>query len=119
MDWNLSALRTFLIVARHQGISRALNDLHLTQPAASRQILALEEYLGTPLFVRRAKFLALTEAGEIVQQYAVRVLQLLAEARQEIDRLKGLVRGHLRISAASTVGIYMIPDVLGEFKSQY
>jgi DNA-binding transcriptional LysR family regulator len=119
MEWNLSNLRTFLTVARHQGISRALNELHLTQPAVSRQILALEDSLGTQLFVRRGRFLALTEAGEILQQYAVRVSQLLTEAREEIDGLKGLIRGHLRISAASTVGIYMIPDVLGEFKSKY
>jgi DNA-binding transcriptional LysR family regulator len=119
MDWNLSNLRTFLAVARHQGISRALNELHLTQPAVSRQILALEESLGTHLFVRRGRFLALTEAGHILQQYAVRVSQLLTEAQEEIDGLKGLIRGHLRISAASTIGIYMIPDVLGEFKSQY
>lgn len=119
MEWNLSNLRTFLTVARHQGISRALNDLHLTQPAVSRQILALEESLGTHLFARRGRFLALTEAGETLQQYAIRVFQLLTEAREEIDGLKGLIRGHLRISAASTVGIYMIPDVLGEFKSLY
>jgi len=119
MEWNLSNLRTFLTVARHQGISRALNELHLTQPAVSRQILALEESLGTHLFVRRGRFLALTEAGQMLQQYATRVFQLLTEAREEIDGLKGLIRGHLRISAASTVGIYMIPDVLGEFKSLY
>jgi DNA-binding transcriptional LysR family regulator len=119
LDWNLSQLRTFLTVARHQGISRALNELHLTQPAASRQILALEDALGTPLFVRRGRILALTEAGQILQQYAVRTFQLLTEAREEIDSLKGLIRGHLRISAASTIGIYMIPDVLGDFKSQY
>jgi len=119
MEWNLSNLRTFLTVARHQGISRALNELHLTQPAVSRQILALEESLGTHLFVRRGRFLALTEAGQMLEQYATRVFQLLTEAREEIDGLKGLIRGHLRISAASTVGIYMIPDVLGEFKSLY
>lgn len=119
MDLNLSSLRTFLTVARYQGISRALGELHLTQPAVSRQIHALEETLGTPLFVRKGRFLALTEAGQILQQYAVRVFQLLTEAREEIDGLKGMIRGHLRISAASTVGIYMIPDVLGEFKAQY
>jgi len=119
MDWNLSHLRTFLAVARHQGISRALNDLHLTQPAVSRQILALEEALGTHLFVRKGRILALTEAGQILQQHSIRMFQLLTDAREEIDGLKGLLRGHLRISAASTVGIYMIPDVLGVFKSRH
>ncbi len=119
VDMNYQNLRAFLAVARNRGISRALNELHLTQPAVSRQILALEESLGTPLFLRKGRFLTLTEAGEILQQHAVRAFQLLTEAREEIDGLKGLIRGHLRISAASTVGIYMIPDVLGEFKTQY
>lgn len=119
MDVNLSSLRTFLTVAKFQGISRALHEIHLTQPAVSRQIHGLEESLGTPLFLRKGRFLALTEAGEILQQYSIRVFQLLTEAQEAIDGLKGLVRGHLRISAATTIGIYMIPDVLGEFKTQY
>jgi len=119
MDVNLSNLRTFLTVAKFQGISRALGELHLTQPAVSRQIHGIEESLGTPLFVRKGRFLALTEAGEILQQYAIRMFQLLTEAQEAIDGLKGLVRGHLRISAATTIGIYMIPDVLGEFKTKY
>jgi DNA-binding transcriptional LysR family regulator len=119
MDVNLSSLRTFLAVARHRGISRALGEIHLTQPAVSRQILGLEESLGTRLFVRKGRFLTPTEAGLILEQYAIRVFQVLDEAQEEIDGLKGLIRGHLRISAATTVGIYMIPDVLGEFKSEH
>ena len=119
MDVSVHSLRTFLAVARNRGISRAVNEIHLTQPAISRQILALEESLGTPLFIRKGRSLTLTEAGRILQQYANRILQLLTEAREEIDGLKGLVRGHLRISAASTIGIYMIPNVLGEFKDLY
>ena len=119
MDVNLSSLRTFLTVARFRGISRALGEIHLTQPAVSRQILSLEESVGTQLFLRQGRYLILTEAGQILEQYAIRVFQLLTEAREEFDGLKGLIRGHLRISAATTVGIYMIPDVLGEFKSEH
>ena len=119
MDVNLSSLRTFLAVAKFQGITRALGEVHLTQPAVSRQIQGLEEYLGTKLFLRKGRYLDLTESGHVLQQYSIRVFQLLTEAQEEIDGLKGLIRGHLRISAASTVGIYIIPDLLGEFKSQY
>jgi DNA-binding transcriptional LysR family regulator len=119
MDVNLSSLRTFLAVAKFQGITRALGEVHLTQPAVSRQIQGLEEYLGTKLFLRKGRYLDLTESGQVLQQYATRVFQLLTEAQEEIDGLKGLIRGHLRISAASTVGIYIIPDLLGEFKSQH
>ena len=119
MDVNLSSLRTFLAVAKFQGITRALGEVHLSQPAVSRQIQGLEEYLGTKLFLRKGRYLDLTESGHVLQQYSIRVFQLLTEAQEEIDGLKGLIRGHLRISAASTVGIYIIPDLLGEFKSQY
>jgi DNA-binding transcriptional LysR family regulator len=119
MDVNLSSLRTFLTVAKFRGISRALGEVNLTQPAVSRQIQGLEEYLGTQLFLRKGRFLALTEAGHILEHYSIQVFQLLKEAREEIDSLKGLIRGNLRISAATTIGIYMIPDILGAFKSQH
>jgi len=119
MDVNLSSLRTFLTVARFRGISRALGELHLTQPAVSRQIQGLEEYLGTQLFLRKGRFLALTEAGHILEHYSAQVFELLKEAREEIDSLRGLIRGHLRICAATTIGIYMIPDILGAFKTRH
>jgi DNA-binding transcriptional LysR family regulator len=112
-------LRTFVAVARLQGISKALGDLGLTQSAVSRQIQNLEEQLGVQLFLRKGRALLLTEAGRVLQEYATRAFQVLDEARQAIDGLKGLVRGHLRISAASTIGIFMLPEVLGEFKVKY
>ena len=119
MDVSLSSLRTFLAVAKFGGISKALGEVHLTQPAVSRQIQGLEQYLDAQLFLRRGRYLILTEAGQILEHYATRTFQLLTEAREEIDSLQGLIRGHLRIGAATTVGIYMIPDILGEFKSKH
>jgi DNA-binding transcriptional LysR family regulator len=110
-------LRTFLVVARHQGISRALPELALTQSAASRQIQNLEEQLGVQLFLRKGRALLPTEAGCLLQEYATRSLRILDEGRQAIDGLKGLVRGRLRISAASTIGIFLLPEVLGGFKA--
>ena len=119
MDVNLSSLSTFLTVAKFRGITRALGELHLTQPAVSRQIQGLEEYLGTQLFLRKGRFLALTEAGHILEHYSSRVFELLTKAQDEIDGLKGLIRGHMRICATTTIGIYMIPDMLAEFKSEH
>src|SRR3979409_1939063 len=105
-------LRTFLVVARHQGISRALPELALTQSAASRQIQNLEERLGVQLFLRKGRALLPTAAGCLVQEYATRSLRILDEAREAIDGLKGLVRGRLRISAASTIGSLLLPQLL-------
>ncbi|OGL28712.1 MAG: hypothetical protein A3G97_03065 [Candidatus Rokubacteria bacterium RIFCSPLOWO2_12_FULL_69_21] len=114
---NFSHLRTFMTVAKREGISKATEELALTQSAVSRQIQSLEESLGVELFVRRGRSLSMTEAGRILLEYGARTFQVLAEAREAIDGLRGLVRGHLRISAASTIGIYMLPETLGEFKA--
>jgi DNA-binding transcriptional LysR family regulator len=111
---NFYHLQTFLAVAKREGISKALDELPLTQSAVSRQILALEEALGV-----KRRSLVLTEAGRVLQEHVMRAFQVLAEAKEAIDGLKGLVRGHLRISAASTIGIYMLPEVLGKFKTHY
>jgi DNA-binding transcriptional LysR family regulator len=59
----LRVLRYFLVVARQQSISRAADELHITQPTLSRQIQDLEEELGTPLFTREKRKMHLTEAG--------------------------------------------------------
>lgn len=112
-------LRTFLVVARHLTISHATRDLALTQSAVSRQILALESSLGVQLFARRGRRLQLTEAGQTLQDHAHRALQVMTDARHAIDGIKGLVRGHLRIAAASTIGIYVLPRILGAFKLRH
>jgi LysR family transcriptional regulator, low CO2-responsive transcriptional regulator len=112
-------LRTFLAVARHHGISHATRELALTQSAVSRQILNLEASLGVQLFVRRGRRLVLTEAGQTLEDHARRAAQVMTDARNAIDGLKGLVRGRLRIAAASTIGIYVLPRVLGDFKVRY
>ena len=115
----VNQLRSFLAVARRQAISHATRELALTQSAVSRQILALEASLGVSLFTRRGRRLLLTEAGEVLQQHALHVVQALSDARDSIDGIKGVVRGQLRIAAASTVGTYVLPRVLGEFKVRY
>ena len=59
----LRVLKYFLAVARHRNITRAAEELHLTQPTLSRQLQDLEEELGTPLFTREKRRMELTEAG--------------------------------------------------------
>lgn len=112
-------LKSFLAVAKHRSFSRASEELHLTQPCISKQIKALEDFLEVKLFHRLGRSIQLTEAGEVLLVHAQRALQALAEAEEAIADLKGLERGHLRISAASTIGIYMLPGALGLFKAQY
>ncbi|TCS39336.1 DNA-binding transcriptional LysR family regulator [Paucimonas lemoignei] len=75
----LDTLRGFVAVARRMSITQAANDLCLTQSAVSRQILALEDYLGTPVFVRRHRAITLTETGERLFALASPWMERLAE----------------------------------------
>lgn len=116
---NFSQLKAFLAVAQDGSFSRAAEKLYLTQPAVSKQIQALEEALGMRLFDRVGRSILLTEAGNILHDHAHIVFQTLEEARETINQLRGLQRGHLRISAASTIGTYMLLQPLGELKAQF
>jgi DNA-binding transcriptional LysR family regulator len=116
---NLSQLKAFLAVAQDGSFSRAAEKLYLTQPAVSKQIQALEEGLGMRLFDRVGRSILLTQAGNILHDHAHIAFRTLEEARETINQLRGLQRGHLRISAASTIGTYMLPQPLGELKAQF
>lgn len=117
MTW--TQLKTFRVVALRQSFTRAAEELHMSQPAVSAQIQVLEKYCGVKLFARLGKKVALTEAGEILFSYAERILNLTDEAKQAIDELKGLKRGRLRIGASFLVGVYIMPQILGRFKTRY
>jgi DNA-binding transcriptional LysR family regulator len=118
-DMNMAQLKAFLAVVQHGSFSKAAERLYLTQPAVSRQVQALEDLLGMRLFDRVGRSIILTQAGNILHHHAHIALRTLEDARETINQLRGLQRGHLRISAASTIGTYMLPEPLGEFKSRF
>jgi LysR family transcriptional regulator, hypochlorite-specific transcription factor HypT len=76
-------LEDFLAIAEEGGFSRAAERRHVTQPALSRRIRALEQWLGTPLFERRTHTLTLTPAGETFRPVAEDVLRRLLVGRGE------------------------------------
>ena len=113
----LDLLRGFESAARHLSFTRAGAELFLTQSAVSRQILALEEFVGTPLFERRHKTLALTDAG---QAYYRVVATALEQVREATRRLRELRTGHVltvttTVSFAST---WLVPR-LARFRREY
>jgi DNA-binding transcriptional LysR family regulator len=113
-------LQVFHAVATAGSFSRAAREiLHISQPAVSKHVQALEEELGVPLLQRVGKRLILTEAGRIVQRYAEQVLALAADTQQALRELQGLQRGTLRLGASSTPGIYLLPPVLATFVQRY
>lgn len=107
-------LKALDMVARLGSVSRAAEELNLTQPAVSLQIRLLEEAVGAALLQRVGRGVQLTTAGEIVGRYAREILHLWSEAADEVTALTGVLGGTLRIGAITTAE-YLIPPLLVKF----
>jgi DNA-binding transcriptional LysR family regulator len=111
-------LSVFEAVARNLSFSRAAQELHLSQPAVSMQIKQLEENVGISLFEQLGKKIFLTEAGRELYHYSRVIAQQLGEAEAVLSELKGLKRGKLKISVASTAN-YFAPQLLATFSQRF
>ncbi|WP_030511386.1 LysR family transcriptional regulator [Microbispora rosea] len=108
MDLDLRKLRYFVAVAERLHFGRAADDLHIAQPALSRQIRALEHDLGAPLFVRDSHGVTLTDAG---QQLLDDAGPLLAAAQGVRRRVSVAARGIRRLTVGFRVGVAVTPAV--------
>jgi len=118
MNVTLRQLRVFSAVARHLSFTRAAEELCLTQPAVSMQVKQLENQLDVPLFEHLGKKIFLTEMGKEVYHYSRSILQQIDELQGVLNSLKGLGKGRLKISVASTAN-YFIPVLLAGFCQRY
>lgn len=109
-------LKVFCTVAETKSFSKASEIIHLTQPAVSLQIQALEELYETKLFDRSSSSVTLTKAGEVLYKYAKNILSLYADAEKQIGELTGLVKGSIGIGASTTIGNNLLPSVISDFK---
>lgn len=116
---NLHLLRLFATVAEHGSFSRAASLLYISQPAISKGVQELERQLGTALLDRSGRGVALTEAGAILLQHAQQLFAVERAAEAALEQLEGLERGQLAIGASSTIGIYLLPPLLGRFRQRY
>ncbi|MGA7800645.1 MAG: LysR substrate-binding domain-containing protein [Gammaproteobacteria bacterium] len=114
MNVTFRQLSIFEAVARLQSFTRASEELHLTQPAVSMQIKQLEQSVGLPLFEQLGKRIYLTEAGQELYRYSRSITDELAELDQVFEEMRGLQRGRLAISVASTAN-YFVPRLLATF----
>jgi DNA-binding transcriptional LysR family regulator len=112
---NLYRLQTFHAVAAERSFTRAARQLHLSQPAVSAHIRALERHFGTRLFSVRHRRVYLTAEGDVLFTYSERVFNLLREAERAVAATQCLERGRLSVGASTTVGIYLLPPVLVAF----
>ena len=115
----LDQLRLFVAVADRLHMTRAAEAMHMTQPAASSAIAALEAGLDTRLFDRIGRGIALTEAGRHLLPEARAVLARLGQAEQVLDDLHGLRRGHLTLHASQTIAGYWLPPLMHRFRQAW
>ncbi|MDH5183668.1 MAG: LysR family transcriptional regulator [Gammaproteobacteria bacterium] len=114
----LRQLQVFEAVARQLSYTRAAQELHLTQPAVSMQVRQLEEIIGLPLFEQMGKKTYLTQAGEELYHYSRVISEQLEEVEEVIAALKGVHRGKLDISVASTANNFGT-HLLAAYNKQY
>jgi len=112
-------LQVFIAVAEQRNFSRAAERLHMTQPAVSQHIRALEHSMGAKLLERSSKSVSLTRAGEIVLGHAREIGAQYDRMRERVDELSGSVRGPLAIGASYTFGEYVLPHAMAEVMRGY
>ncbi|MFG3417228.1 LysR family transcriptional regulator [Micromonospora sp. NPDC048063] len=113
------ALEVFRTVARHSSITAAARELRYTQSAVSRQVAALEADLGVALFDRLPRGVALTEPGRCLLPHADAVLERLATAHRDLNALRGLGGGRLRVGAFPTAMAALVPRALAGFREAH
>jgi DNA-binding transcriptional LysR family regulator len=109
-------LNVFLTAAETENFSEAARQLHLTQPAVSMQIRALEKKLGIDLFHRTGRTLALTEQGRTLMPLAREVVNRAKHIQEELESLKGEVVGHLKLGCSTATGKYILPHLVARFR---
>jgi DNA-binding transcriptional LysR family regulator len=112
-------LVSFTRVAETKSITRAAEELFVTQPAVSKQIKALEEELGSRLFDRLGKKVHLTRTGEALYGHALKILRSVEEAKAAVKSLSGECSGELVIGTSDHISLHRLPDVLKSYIAAY
>lgn len=115
----LRVLRYFLTVAREENITRAAELLHITQPTLSRQLMQLEEELGTTLFHRGKHSIYLTEDGMLLKKRAQDIIALADRTEKEFTEHDEELSGEIVFGCGETKGVYELADRIAEFQRHY
>ncbi|KWX73942.1 LysR family transcriptional regulator [Paenibacillus jilunlii] len=116
---NFHQLHIFYTVSERGSFSAAAQTLHMTQPAVTMQVQALEDYFGAKLFDRSSKKIMLSEAGRTLLPFALRSIQLMRETDQAMAAFTHMLEGRLLLGASLTIGEYVLPRLLGPFGKAY
>jgi DNA-binding transcriptional LysR family regulator len=116
---NLHNLRIFLKVAELEHITRASEEMHLSQPAVTKIIQSLEHEIGLELVERQGRRIALTHAGRVLQNYARKIFSLEREMEDALSSLRDLEGGQVTLAANRTAGVYLLPPIVARFRTRY
>lgn len=114
----LRVLRYFYTVAREENITRAAEKLHITQPTLSRQLMQLEEDLGTTLFRRSSHRILLTEDGMLLKRRAQELLELADKTQREF-RSREELAGEIAIGCGETCNMAHLSDLMVSFRQEH
>ena len=116
---DIRLLEYFLAVAKYGNITRASEQLHVTQPTISRQLMELEEMAGTTLLIRGKRQVTLTEAGVLFQQRAEEIVSLMEKTMRDITDQDDLLGGTVAIGCVESCVSRMLPNVLSGFSERF
>lgn len=116
---NLYHLRVFMTVAEHEHITRASEELYLSQPAVTKIVQSLEQEVGQKLVERQGRRIVLTYAGQVLRTYARRMFALEREMEDALSALGDIETGEVTLAANPTIGIYLVPVIVASFRARY
>ena len=119
MHIHARAIKYFDMIRRSGSIREAARRLHVASSAVNRQLLQLEEEIGSPLFERMTQGLRLTPAGEVFSRHVITVLQDEVRLRSELDMLRGVRRGSVSVAAVEGVNADLMPTLLTRMHERY
>lgn len=118
MNYTLHQLKVFVCIVKNQSVTKASEELFLSQPAVSSQLKKLQDQFDVPLTEIVGRKLFVTEFGKEIAEVCKRVLLASNEIKETLEQYKGLVSGHLKISVVST-GKYVMPYFLSGFTKRF
>lgn len=116
---NLKQLEAFYLVVKRGSYTKAAEDLNVTQPAVTMQVKSLERSLNLKLVEQLGKRVQISEAGELLYQYAGKIFDLVGEANDKMKDFKKLMRGTLKIGTTKNYARYIMPSLLSEFQKRF
>lgn len=115
----IRVLRYFLTVVREEGITKAADVLHITQPTLSRQLAQMEEEMGARLFERGTRKITLTDEGLLLRRRAEEILELVDKTERELTGRDEMVEGTVSVGCGDLASVQILPELFRRFHERY